>query len=90
MIKEDLMREQTVAQENYMTLIRKAAEVQILSQLTDVEIQIAATAQPPEKPAFPSPLLTTALGVAAGGLAGLALAFLLELSTSANDRRAAP
>jgi uncharacterized protein involved in exopolysaccharide biosynthesis len=78
MSKEDLVHEQNVTQENYLTLVRKADEVQILSQLTGVEVQIAATAQPPAKPASPRPLLTTALGIAAGGLAGLALAFLLE------------
>ena len=76
--RQDLLDEQQLARENYLTLSRKAAEVQILSELTSVEVQIAAAAREPEKPAFPRPLLTTALGVVAGGLAGLALAFLLE------------
>jgi uncharacterized protein involved in exopolysaccharide biosynthesis len=79
MQEQDLIGARTVARESYFTLIRKAAEVQILSQLTGVEVQIAADAQPPENPVFPRPLLATLLGVVAGGLAGLALIFVLEM-----------
>ncbi|HSJ52984.1 MAG TPA: Wzz/FepE/Etk N-terminal domain-containing protein [Anaerolineae bacterium] len=89
MIQEDLLQAQTVAQENHLTLVRKAAEIQIVSRLTGVEVQIATTAHPPAKPAFPRPLLVTAMGVAAGGLAGLALAFFLEFAALGSDRRAA-
>jgi uncharacterized protein involved in exopolysaccharide biosynthesis len=77
--REDLIDTRGVAQENYLTLARKAAEVQIVSQLTGVEVQKASNARPPEEPTFPRPLLTTVLGVIAGGLVGLALAFVLEL-----------
>jgi uncharacterized protein involved in exopolysaccharide biosynthesis len=77
--RSDLVDARDVAQQNFLTLVRKADEVQILSQLTSVEVQKAAAARPPENPAFPQPLMTTALGVLAGGLAGLALAFVLEL-----------
>ncbi len=77
--KKDLTDARDVAQQGYLALVRKAAEVQISSQLTGVEVQLAAAAQPPESPAFPQPMLNTALGVVAGGLAGLALAFVWEL-----------
>jgi uncharacterized protein involved in exopolysaccharide biosynthesis len=76
---QDLQSERDVASENYLTLQRKAAEVQISSQLTGVEVQIAAQAVPPQKPAFPQPVIVSALGVIAGALAGLALALALEL-----------
>lgn len=76
--KQDLTDARDVAQQGYLALMRKAAEVQISSQLTGVEVQLAAEAQPPENPAFPQPMLNTALGVLAGGLAGLALAFVWE------------
>jgi uncharacterized protein involved in exopolysaccharide biosynthesis len=79
MRKQDLIDTRTVAHESYFTLIRKAAEVQILSQLTGVEVQKAAEAQPPENPSFPRPLLATFMGVVAGGLVGLVLIFVLEM-----------
>ena len=78
MEKQDLSDALTVAQESYFTLVRKAAEVQILSELTGVEVQRAAYAQPPEKPASPSPVVAAFLGAVAGGLAGLVLIFVLE------------
>jgi uncharacterized protein involved in exopolysaccharide biosynthesis len=78
-VKQDLIDARDVAQQNHLTVMRKAAEVQILSQLTGVEVESAAEAQAPEVPVFPRPLLTTVLGVLAGGLAGLALAVVLEL-----------
>jgi chromosome segregation ATPase len=83
--RQDLLDEQQLARENYLTLSRKAAEVQILSELTSVEVQIAAAAREPEKPAFPSPLFTTALAMAAGALAGTALAFFLETQPAQED-----
>jgi len=76
-LKQDLMDACNLARENYLTLVRKGAEVQIASQLTGTEVQIAAVAHEPDEPAFPRPLLTTGLGIVAGGLAGLGLAFLL-------------
>lgn len=76
-LKRDLSDACDLARENYLTLVRKGAEVQITSQLTGVEVQMAAAAREPAEPAFPRPLLTTALGVVAGGLVGLGLAFLL-------------
>ncbi len=79
MQKQDLLDNRSVAKDTYLTLQRKAAEVQILSQLVGVEVQVAAEAKVPEEPAFPRPLLTTALGLFAGGLAGLALAFVAEM-----------
>jgi uncharacterized protein involved in exopolysaccharide biosynthesis len=78
-IIQDLRDSRDLAQENYLTLARKAAEVQILSQLTGIEVQRAAVALEPEEPAFPTPLIATALGIVGGGLAGLALAFLIEI-----------
>lgn len=78
-LRQDLLDARTVAQESYFTLVRKAAEVQILSQLTGIEVQTAADAQPPENPAFPQPLIATFLGAVAGGLVGLALIFVLEM-----------
>ena len=77
--KVDLANARDVAQESYLTLVRKATEVQIASQLTGVEVQIASTAQEPEQPVFPRPLPTIVLGLLAGALAGLALIFLIEL-----------
>jgi uncharacterized protein involved in exopolysaccharide biosynthesis len=84
--RQGLVDEQDLAKENYLTLTRKAAEIQILSKLTGVEVQIAAAAQEPEIPSFPKPLVTTALAVVAGGLAGLVLAFLKEIETGSEDR----
>jgi uncharacterized protein involved in exopolysaccharide biosynthesis len=77
--KQDLFDARTLAREAYLTLLRKASEVEILSKLTGAEVRIAANAVPPPSPSFPRPLLSTALGVIAGGLAGLALAFGVEL-----------
>jgi uncharacterized protein involved in exopolysaccharide biosynthesis len=77
--QQDLIDAQSLAHDSYQTLARKAAEVEISSNLVGVEVQIAARAQAPESPASPRPLLTTALAVAAGALGGLALAFALEL-----------
>jgi uncharacterized protein involved in exopolysaccharide biosynthesis len=77
--KQDLIDARSLARDSYQTLARKAAEVEILSNLVGVEVQIAASAQAPETPAFPRPLITTALGTMAGALAGAALALLLEL-----------
>jgi uncharacterized protein involved in exopolysaccharide biosynthesis len=76
--KVDLTNARDVAQQSYLTLVRKATEVQITSQLTGVEVQIASTAQAPEEPVFPRPLMTIVLGVVAGALAGLALIVLVE------------
>jgi len=87
--REDLTNSRDVAQESYLTLTRKAAEVQISSELTSVEVQMAAPAQPPEHPAFPRPLMTTVLGVLAGGLAGLVLAFVVE-AWPRSERQEAP
>jgi uncharacterized protein involved in exopolysaccharide biosynthesis len=78
-IIQDLRDSRDLAQENYLTLARKAAEVQIRGHLTGIEVQTAAAALAPEEPAFPSPLIATALGIVGGGLAGLALAFLVEI-----------
>jgi capsular polysaccharide biosynthesis protein len=78
-MRADLLDAETVAKEDYLTLTRKAAEVQLLSQITGVEVQPAAEAQPPNAPAFPRPVLTIALGLLGGALAGLALAVLLEM-----------
>jgi len=77
--KVDLTNTRDLAQESYLTLVRKATEVQIASQLTGVEVQVASTAQAPEEPVFPRPLLTIVLGVLAGALAGLALILMVEL-----------
>ena len=77
--REDLLDARTLAQESYLTLLRTASEVQILSELTGAEVRMAAAAIAPTEPSSPRPLLSTALGVVAGGLAGLALAFGLEM-----------
>lgn len=77
--RADLLVAETLAQENYATLARKAAEVQVLSQLTAIEVQPAAQAQPPNTPAFPRPVLSIALGLIGGALAGLALSLVLEM-----------
>ncbi len=77
--KQDLLDARTLTQESYLTLRRKASEVRILTELTGAEVRIAAAAVPPASPSFPRPLLSTVLAVAAGGLAGLALAFALEM-----------
>ncbi len=77
--KVDLANTRDVAQESYLTLVRKATEVQIASQLTGVEVQVASIAQAPEQPVFPRPLPTIVLGLFAGALAGLALIVLIEL-----------
>lgn len=77
--KSDLLDARTLSQERYLTLLRKASEVQILSKLSGAEVRMAASAVPPTNPSFPRPLLSTVLGVLAGGLAGLALVFLLEI-----------
>jgi succinoglycan biosynthesis transport protein ExoP len=76
--KQDLVDARTLARDSYQTLARKAAEVEIQSNLIGVEVQLAAEAQVPEAPSFPRPLPTTALGILAGALAGVALALLLE------------
>lgn len=78
-LRQDLADARDLGQENYLTLAQKATEVDILSQLTGVEVQLAAHAVPPEQPAFPRPLVATLLGLVAGGLVGLALAFALDL-----------
>ena len=77
--KQKLLDAQTVAHDTYLTLERKAAEVKILTEVTSVEVQVAALANEPETPASPRPVLSTALGVVAGALLGLALAFLVEV-----------
>ncbi len=77
--REDLLDARTLAQESYLTLLRTASEVQILSKFTGAEVRMAAAAVAPIAPAFPRPLLSAVLGVVAGGLAGLALAFALEM-----------
>lgn len=77
--KQDLLDARTLTQESYLTLRRKASEVRILTELTGAEVRIAAAAVPSASPSFPRPLLSTVLAVAAGGLAGLALAFALEM-----------
>jgi len=77
--KADLTNASDVAQQSYLTLMRKATEVQIASATIGVEVQIASSAQVPEEPAFPRPLQTIVLGLLAGALAGLAIAFLIEL-----------
>jgi len=76
--KQDLVDELDVAQQSYLTLLRKATEVQIAAETTGVEVQVASTAQLPEEPAFPRPLPAILLGLVAGALAGLALALLVE------------
>ena len=76
--KRELTDALDVAQQSYLTLMRKATEVQISTETTGVEVQVASVAQLPEKPAFPRPLPTIILGLMAGALAGLALAFLIE------------
>jgi len=77
--KTDLTNALDVAQQSYLTLVRKAAEVQIASEATGVEVQIASSAQVPEEPASPRPLLIIVMGLLAGGLVGLVLVFLIEL-----------
>jgi uncharacterized protein involved in exopolysaccharide biosynthesis len=77
--KVDLTNARDVAQQSYLTLVRKAAEVRISSETTGVEVKVASSAQAPEEPAFPRPLPTIVLGLLAGALAGLAFLFLLEL-----------
>jgi capsular polysaccharide biosynthesis protein len=77
--RTDLTNARDVARESYLTLLRKATEVRIASQLTGVEVQVASTALVPVDPTFPRPLLTIVLGLLAGALAGLVLAFLVEL-----------
>jgi uncharacterized protein involved in exopolysaccharide biosynthesis len=74
----DLLDARALAQDNHLALVRKAAEIEILTDLTGIEVQVAAPAQPPSQPVFPQPLLATVLGVFAGAFAGLALAFALE------------
>jgi hypothetical protein len=78
-IRADLLDAETVAKEDYLTLVRKAAEVQLLSDITGVEVQPAAEAQPPSAPAFPRPALAIALGLVGGAFAGLVLAVVLEM-----------
>ena len=87
--RADLLDAETVAKESYLTLVRKAAEVQVLSQLTGVEVQPAAEAQPPNAPAFPRPVLTIALGLVGGALAGLALAIVLEMWPQGKNQQTA-
>jgi uncharacterized protein involved in exopolysaccharide biosynthesis len=77
--KQKLLDAQTVARDTYLTLSRKAAEVKILTDVTSIEVQVAASATEPETPASPRPLLSIGLGVVAGALLGLALAFLAEV-----------
>jgi protein tyrosine kinase modulator len=77
--KADLTNASDLAQQSYLTLMRKATEVQIASATTGVEVQVASSAQVPEEPAFPRPLRAIVLGLLAGALAGLALVFLIEL-----------
>jgi len=77
-VRQDLEDARTVAQESYLTLARKAAEVQILSQLTGVEVQLAATAQPPASPATPGALFSGLVGAVGGAVVGVGLAFLWE------------
>ena len=76
--RQDLDDARTVAQESYLTLVRKAAEVQILSQLTGVEVQLAAAAQPPASPATPGALFSGLVGAVGGAVVGVGLAFLWE------------
>jgi len=77
--RQKLLDAQTVAHDTYLTLLRKAAEVKILSDLTSTEVQVAASATEPVNPSSPRPAISIALGLVAGGLIGLALALLLEV-----------
>ncbi|MEJ2211349.1 MAG: hypothetical protein P8129_20235 [Anaerolineae bacterium] len=79
MARQDLDDAMAVAQESYLTLVRKAAETEILSQLTGVEVQLAAVAQPPANPATPGVLISAVVGGLGGAVVGLGLAFLWEL-----------
>lgn len=76
--KQVLLDEQTLARDTYMTVARKAAEVQLLTEITSLEVQIASPATEPDEPSFPRPLLSIVLSIVAGGLLGLVPAFLLE------------
>jgi uncharacterized protein involved in exopolysaccharide biosynthesis len=76
--QRELKQARDLAWENYTTVQRKVAEVQLDSQITDSQVRIAARAITPRGSVSPKPLRNTAIAGALGLMLAVFGVFALE------------
>jgi len=64
---QGLIRNRTVAEQNYETLFQKLSAIQTEGLARKPEVQVVSPAYPPTTPSFPDPRLLTLAGIALGG-----------------------
>jgi uncharacterized protein involved in exopolysaccharide biosynthesis len=94
-LQEALQRAQTeedrlelarnVAQETYMTLARKVAEMRIAAEDETGDVRLASRASVPDRPVAPRKLLNTAVAGALGLFVGVFAAFAIEYWRSGKE-----
>lgn len=75
-----LTKEVESAQKSYDAALERYFQTSLESRVDQSNIEVLASAIEPLKPSSPKLFLNTALGVILGGLLGLGIAFLLEMS----------
>jgi len=76
--KRELKQTRDLAWENFTTVQRKLAEVQLAAQITDSQVQVASRAITPERPVSPKRLLNTAIAGALGLMLSVFGVFAVE------------
>lgn len=76
--KRELQQARDLTWENYTTIQRKLAEVQLSNKITDTQMRMAAGAAVPDKPVSPKRLLNTAVAGALGLMLSVFAVFAWE------------
>ena len=74
-----LQEQVTNLKQTYEQIMARRAQLGILSEGSQTNVALLSAASPPSRPAWPKPLLLLAIGILLGGVAGAALAVVLEL-----------
>jgi len=83
--KRELSQARDLAWDNYTTIQRKVAEVQLSSQITSSQVRVAANAVVPEDPVSPRRLLNTAVAGALGLMFAVFGVFAIEYWQTTGD-----